>query len=82
MTAYLDDDTKALNRIAAALEGIDFGLRSLNGVQLIANGLQLMTSKPGALSGEAEHFLKHAVRSSIDELAKQIKKIEEQEAAE
>lgn len=81
MTINLDN-TILLKRIASALENIDFTLRANSGLRMIANGLQLMSAKPGSLTGEQEHFLKDAVRSSMNELINQIKIAQEQEAAE
>lgn len=81
MTINLDN-TILLKRIAAALENIDFTLRADSGLRMIANGLTLMIGKPGALTGEQEHFLKDAVCSSMNELINQIKIAQEQEPAE
>lgn len=81
MTINLDN-TILLKRIASALENLDFTLRADSGLRMIANGLTLMIGKPGALTGEQEHFLKETVRSSMNELINQVKIAQEKEADE
>lgn len=56
MTVNLDN-TKALNRIADALEAINTTIRVKGGLEALTAGLALMSIRPGALGGEAEHFV-------------------------
>lgn len=77
MTVDLDN-TKALNRIADALEAINTTIRVKGGLEALTAGLALMSIRPGALGGEAEHFVKDSIRGTIEAMRKN----HEEEAAE
>lgn len=64
------DNTKALNRIADALEAINMTLKMKGGLEALTAGLALMINKPGALGGEAEHFVKDSIRGTIEAMRK------------
>lgn len=64
------DNTKALNRIAAALEAINTTIRVKGGFEALTAGLALMSIRPGTLGGEAEHFVKNSIRGTIEAMRK------------
>ncbi len=81
MTVNLDD-TKALNRIADALEAINMTIKVKGGLEALTAGLALMSIRPGALGGEAEHFVKESIRGTIEAMAREREKNQKEEPVE